>query len=688
MNNNRNKTVVITILCLLVSLSAGSAIGQMRVEWERTYENQTNEVIHGADKTDDGGFILAGFRNDEAGNPLNLLRKLNSAGESQWAPAWGDTSGVLRDVIESAEGLLISVGTNSADYGDAEVVCTDLEGNFLWMSQCGGNGRDNATSVLETAGGGLYLAGTSDSDGGDDLDFWLAKLNRDEEPEWQHYYGVEGDNQEEHCYKVIATSDGGLLMVGYARSDLTSGFVVKTNLDGEMIWRQTYQSEGDYGMLLDAVNVEGGGYALIGEGFFDGNFEPWMLMISANGEVVTEQCYPDTFDTYGWGYNIEPIEDGGFFVSWFADASSFLVRTDPQGNELWRMNFNRDSVVVVRDLVVLEDGVLLAGDQTNPRSEICNGWVVRLGPEDAVWGAPPVLEMTEDDTIRVSHDVFDTCNYHHGRTDDLFRYDVTGFGGFLAGQNYQGDIRLSAVQNFFGLDSIQVAVLSIDDGGGDSVWVHCNILPVNDPPGAAALFHPGRGALIRDLDLDFTWFTAEQNPWESDERIRYTLHFKRGDVEKLYADLIDTTIIVPSSELEEAFGSSRLDSALTLQWWIVASDGELETESTSRRNVVLSWLDVGEADPSIPTELAISKIYPNPFNNRATISFDLPAAGRVSLEVFDLSGKRIAEVGTGHYPAGSHCVTWEATGQPAGVYLLKLSDGSAVAKMERMVLLK
>jgi len=74
---------------------------------------------------------------------------------------------------------------------------------------------------------------------------------------------------------------------------------------------------------------------------------------------------------------------------------------------------------------------------------------------------------------------------------------------------------------------------------------------------------------------------------------------------------------------------------------------------------------------------------PNPGNPIATVAFDLPAAGAVSLAVFDLRGRRVATLVDGWRAAGRHRVTWagrDAAGRRAGagVYAVRLVAGRAV----------
>lgn len=79
--------------------------------------------------------------------------------------------------------------------------------------------------------------------------------------------------------------------------------------------------------------------------------------------------------------------------------------------------------------------------------------------------------------------------------------------------------------------------------------------------------------------------------------------------------------------------------------------------------------------------------YPNPFNPSTTIRFSLPAAQFVTLEVFDLSGRKIATLASGSYPQGNHAAVWDASEVASGIYVYRLSSASSTL-VKRMTLVK
>jgi hypothetical protein len=87
---------------------------------------------------------------------------------------------------------------------------------------------------------------------------------------------------------------------------------------------------------------------------------------------------------------------------------------------------------------------------------------------------------------------------------------------------------------------------------------------------------------------------------------------------------------------------------------------------------------------------ALAQSYPNPARTRATIKFTLPAATTAELEVYDLSGRRVATLFAGAAEAGEREVVWELTGDdgaavPPGVYVYRLRTPDDVAARRLVV---
>lgn len=78
---------------------------------------------------------------------------------------------------------------------------------------------------------------------------------------------------------------------------------------------------------------------------------------------------------------------------------------------------------------------------------------------------------------------------------------------------------------------------------------------------------------------------------------------------------------------------------------------------------------------------------PNPFNPVTELLFSVPQDGYAVIEVFDLAGRKVAEVYEGNVEAGSHGVSWQPRGLSSGVYHAVLRQGNHRATV-RVTLVK
>jgi hypothetical protein len=99
----------------------------------------------------------------------------------------------------------------------------------------------------------------------------------------------------------------------------------------------------------------------------------------------------------------------------------------------------------------------------------------------------------------------------------------------------------------------------------------------------------------------------------------------------------------------------------------------------------------------VPTTFGLDQNYPNPFNPTTTVRFQLPAASRVTLKVFDVLGREVATLVQSELPAGFHQSTWNGTDvagrlASSGMYLLVMqaepSGGEPFRSVRKMILTK
>ncbi|MBS1516472.1 MAG: T9SS type A sorting domain-containing protein [Bacteroidetes bacterium] len=94
-----------------------------------------------------------------------------------------------------------------------------------------------------------------------------------------------------------------------------------------------------------------------------------------------------------------------------------------------------------------------------------------------------------------------------------------------------------------------------------------------------------------------------------------------------------------------------------------------------------------EVNIGIPAGFSLSQNYPNPFNPSTTINFDIPEDGKVSLKMYDMSGKEVSTLVNEIKTAGYYSVSFNASNLSSGIYFYELNSGN-FNSVKKMMLVK
>ncbi len=243
--------------------------------WSQNYGSTEYDVARDVEWTRDGGAVIvgrvAGVDEDLSGPALGgedmWFLKLDSAGNIEQEHNYGGSEHDRGDaVIQSSDGgYVIAGGSMSADqdldsnqgHWDQWVLKLDASGDVQWSKSFGGAGYDNATDIVETDAGNLYVVGRSESDSihipgnHGEGDITLFKLSKSGDIVWRAHYGGSSD---EEVYELELSDDGHPLIAGHSESndiDLSKNeggfdwwvFKVKDTLQGRPSSLRTFDED-------------------------------------------------------------------------------------------------------------------------------------------------------------------------------------------------------------------------------------------------------------------------------------------------------------------------------------------------------------------------------------------------------------------------------------------------------------
>ena len=278
-----------------------------------------------------------------------LIQKVESSAipSVQWSGFFGGPKTERAySLIQTADGGYASAGsTNTFGAGQSDfwLIKTDSLGNMLWNKTFGGPNDDVAGALIQADDGGYLIAGLTASFGAGGFDFWLVKTDSFGNMQWNKTYGGAKDD---FATSVIKTSGGDYAVAGWTNSFGAGGedlWLLKTDSSGNMIWNQTYGGPfNDEAHALTETND--GGYAIAGDtAFQSGNEDSWLVKADSRGNMQWNQTYGGPqIDT---ALSIVGMNDGSYVLAGYTSSfgaglnDAWLIKTDASGTLQWNKTY-------------------------------------------------------------------------------------------------------------------------------------------------------------------------------------------------------------------------------------------------------------------------------------------------------------------------------------------------------------
>jgi len=367
------------------------------LDWQKSLGGTGQDKLSSVVLTNEGGFLLAGSSESGAGLDKKenskgesdfWILKLNAKGGEEWQKTIGGTGQEeLSAVLRCKDGGFVLAGSSSSElsedkttpnYGglDYWVMKIDRDGKIVWQKSFGGNYNDELRSIIATTDGGYLLGGSSNSTASGtklqntlgQADYWIVKLDKDGNEQWEKVVGGAGDDQ---LYVVQTTQDGHYLLGGNSNSESgndkrssnesgTDFWVLKLDKDGkEILWQETYNIA-----RVDVLTslVENDDRTILLGGY-------------AQGEVVKKKEARGKKQE-----NLKQVQVKK------GTADYVAIKISAKGEELWRKSVGSDGEDVLKKVIETRDGgYLMAGTSKGTVSNDKNSgigsndfWVVKL----------------------------------------------------------------------------------------------------------------------------------------------------------------------------------------------------------------------------------------------------------------------------------------------------------------------
>jgi hypothetical protein len=354
--------------------------------WDKTFGGDDWDLMYGIVPAADGNYLLVGNSlSGISGDKTEPTRspntgdywvvKMSASGAKLWDKTYGGSAGdFLQTAIATSDGGFLLGGVSYSDISgeksqpckgsyDYWIIKIDASGNKLWDKTIGGSWDDNLYAITPTPDGGFLLGGHSKSDISGDrtvanlgsYDYWLVKIDASGNKQWDKAFG---GIWEDHLQTIMIAADGSYLLFGHSNSPIGGSKTLASN----------------------------------------GGADYWVIKTDASGNKLWEKTYGGS-DAENL-FSVVATTDGGYLLGGQSASGIsgdkteanrglndyWIVKIDASGNKLWDKTYGGNNEDILRTLLLTNDGGFLlggdsrsgiSGDKTQLNQGVEDYWLIK-----------------------------------------------------------------------------------------------------------------------------------------------------------------------------------------------------------------------------------------------------------------------------------------------------------------------
>jgi len=691
----------------LVKLSA-----QGDLQWEKCMGGSEMEVLTDYLPLSDGGYLLLGESESNDGdvsgnhNPGEYdmwMVKTDSEGNIEWQKCTGGSSFECgNEILQEDDGGYIIAGHTDSQFingqptgiqGECDywILKTDSLGDIVWQKFYGGSAQDLAKCIDHALDGGYIVSGSAMSDDGDVVgnhgssDGWVLKLDSLGDIEWKNCFG--GSSWDSFS-TIEQTPDGGYLALGRTQSndgDVSGNhgtqtwdiWMVKIDEDGNLEWEKCFGGSADE-IAETIVQTIDGEYIIAGmasstDGDVQnchGGLDGWVFKIDDQNNIRWQRCLGGSATDGAEG--IQEISPDEYIVSLWAASADGDLNVNYGDEDLWTVHLSCISgplSIAITDSLYCDSTELSAignfeeyiwntGDTTQSISIGTGGTyrvnaytldgcmataeIIAPGPLQLIDGFEICL-ATFDDTAGMNMIIYEPITDIGIDTIIFYRHNESANEYERIGSNHisldgifidqEADPEIQSYQ-------YKIAVRNICGEIGNQSPMHKTMHLM--------------GTVNQNNEVALTW-----NHYVGFNYVGFGIYrsLNGGDFE-LIMNTIDTTFT------DQTPPGGQLQYQIRVEKEQVCNPGSISYSYTSSNTIVIQYVGVDER------LMDVIKIYPNPFEDKLTIS--KPSSfGAVNIELIDILNR---PVGTYLLTSDNNTISISTSHLSHGVYFIKLNN--------------
>lgn len=350
----------------------------IETQWEKTLgTSNTDNWLSEAIGTSDDGYLVVGYKANEDEPKKGWIVKVRNDGTEQWETTYNgsELDCILLSVtkINDSGYLITGYTTGENESGDGLLIKLRPDGNVQWSQTYGGDGQSVLDPVIKTGRGNFIVAGDTGER------HWIMKVSDDGSQLWERTITI---GERDSVFSLLRVSDSEYLAAGQTSQDEdTSGWIGKFNGEGTILWERTYT-----GVLSSLAKLGDNNYLAAGH-IEPENQPPNGLIIKLREDG--QRLWEDTYDRNGDDklYSLAKMNDRGYLAAGHttsaqSDLNGWIVRFDEDGTKQREKVYGSNGMDDLFSLQKANNNDYIAvGTKNESFTEARGaGWMIKLSP--------------------------------------------------------------------------------------------------------------------------------------------------------------------------------------------------------------------------------------------------------------------------------------------------------------------
>lgn len=250
---------------------------------------------------------------------------------------------------------------------------------------------------------------------------------------------------------------------------------------------------------------------------------------------------------------------------------------------------------------------------------------------------------------------------------------------------YTTSLNLPMAKYFWRVSATNSNGLTTWASGSDTMPFSFSINPfVPSPPSNFDLLLPVDGDTLTSAPGQFTW-SQSFDAIDSFSELNYTFELSGSST-------FDTNLDSVTFSGDTSFVSNQVAGVGAYYWRVRATNSSDLTTWGSDSDIQPFKFTIvqavsNEGEDELPLEFTLGQNYPNPFNPNTNISYSIPNASIVRVDIYNLLGQKVSTLVNEKQSAGSYTINFDASSLNSGIYLYRI-QANGFTQTRKMTLLK